>query len=86
MRTAGAIAGLMVLGSFVIPGTYTAKTDLIGGVWAPDGTRIASSMEGDLGFATLSGRVVDTGGACIKLTVWGCPHRRIRDTLPGCRT
>jgi len=62
MRTAGAIAGLMVLGSFVIPGTYATKGDVESSVGRPDARRLAWVAEPDVGSATLGGRVYDEGG------------------------
>lgn len=62
MRVAGAITGLLVLGSFVIPGTYGPKTDPALEVGLPDGPWIVSSGELDAGSATLAGRIYDEGG------------------------
>ncbi len=62
MRNAGVIAGLMVLGSFVIPGTYTAKRDPASRPESPDARRIGSQEELDAGSATLGGRVYDEDG------------------------
>jgi len=66
MRLAGAITGLMVLGSFVIPGTYTANRDSIrvaSGFAAPRGL---PSAELDVGSAVLAGRVYDERGRPVR--------------------
>ena len=62
MRAAGAITGLLVLGSFVIPGTYGAKTDLTSETRRASGARSATSEELHGGSATLAGRIYDEGG------------------------
>ena len=62
MRNAGLIAGLMVLGSFVIPGTYAAKRDLVSRPGSPDARRAVSQEDLDMGSATLGGRVYDEVG------------------------
>ena len=62
MRRAGAITGLLVLGTFVIPGTYGPKKDLTSAISSPDGRRVFSSEELDAGSATLAGRVHDEQG------------------------
>jgi protocatechuate 3,4-dioxygenase beta subunit len=62
MRSAGAIAGLMVLGSFVIPGTYATKRDSRSSISRPDARHSAWVAEPDVGSATLGGRVYDEGG------------------------
>jgi protocatechuate 3,4-dioxygenase beta subunit len=62
MRVAGAITGLMVLGSFVIPSTYAVKRDFLSGSGGSRGPRLLSSAELDVGTATLEGRVYDEGG------------------------
>jgi hypothetical protein len=62
MRVAGAITGLLVLGTFVIPGTYGAKTELTSEARRPGGARFGSSEELDAGSATLAGRIYDQGG------------------------
>ena len=62
MRAAGAITGVLVLGMFVIPGTYELKDELIGRSEGPGGPRVVSSGELQVGTASLSGRVFDEGG------------------------
>jgi len=62
MRVAGAITGLLVLGTFVIPGTYGAKTEMASEARHGAGARIASSAELDAGSATLAGRIYDEEG------------------------
>ncbi len=63
MRVAGAITGLLVLGTFVIPGTYGPKREIASA--APNGVRpgARSSSGLDLGSATVSGRIFDERGA-----------------------
>ncbi|MGB5697112.1 MAG: carboxypeptidase-like regulatory domain-containing protein, partial [Polyangiales bacterium] len=60
MRAAGAITGLLVLGSFVIPGTYASKQKT--GSQATARPAIASSEELDSGSATVAGRIYDDRG------------------------
>ncbi len=62
MRNAGVIAGLMVLGSFVIPGTYAVKRDLASRPASLDAGRVGSQEELDAGSGTLGGRVYDELG------------------------
>jgi protocatechuate 3,4-dioxygenase beta subunit len=62
MRSAGAITGLLVLGMFVIPGTYEVKRDLVGGSIDPDAPPFVPSRELDVGTAALKGRVFDEEG------------------------
>ena len=62
MRVAGAITGLLVLGTFVIPGTYGAKTDFTSEARRAVEARFVSSGELDAGSATLVGRIYDEGG------------------------
>ena len=66
MRAAGAITGLLVLGTFVIPGTYASKTDLVSGVSATRTAGVVQIQERDSGFATLSGRIFDEQGRPLK--------------------
>ncbi len=63
MRVAGAITGLLVLGTFVIPSTYGPKREPASAGREGTEPRIVSSKELDLGSATLSGRVYDERGA-----------------------
>jgi protocatechuate 3,4-dioxygenase beta subunit len=89
MRIAGAIAGLMVLGSFVIPGTYTAKRHFASSAGSPDGTRVFGSPELDMGSATLGGRVFDergrpVAGAIVSLAGSGFwPARAVQSGADG---
>ncbi len=66
MRLPAAITGLLVLGTFVIPGTYTANTDLAAVALGPVGTLVRGSSELDDGSATLDGRIYDEGGRPLK--------------------
>ena len=59
MRLAGAITGLLVLGTFVIPGTYDRKGELTLETCGRAGPRIVSSAELVVGSATLAGRIYD---------------------------
>jgi protocatechuate 3,4-dioxygenase beta subunit len=63
MRVAGAITGLLVLGTFVIPSTYGPKREIASAGREATGRWIFSSEEPDLGSATLSGRIYDERGA-----------------------
>lgn len=63
MRVAGAITGLLVLGTFVIPSTYGPKREAASAGREATGPRVVSSDELDLGSATLSGRIYDARGA-----------------------
>ena len=63
MRAAGAITGLLVLGTFVIPSTYGPKREIASAGREATGRWIVSSEEPDLGSATLSGRIYDERGA-----------------------
>ena len=89
MRVAGAITGLLVLGTFVIPGTYGPKTDLTSEARRADGARIVSSAELDGGSATLAGRIYDVagrplGGALVSLAGSGFwPARSVRSAADG---
>jgi len=62
MRVAGAITGLLVLGTFVIPSTYGPKRETASVGLEAVGPRIVSSKELDVGSATLSGRIYDERG------------------------
>jgi len=89
MRVAGAITGFLVLGTFVIPGTYASKTDPASGVRGPVGTLSALSGEPDAGSATLDGRIYDEGGrplegAIVSLAGSGFwPARTVRSQADG---
>ena len=89
MRVAGAITGLLVLGTFVIPGTYGPKTDLTSEAGRAAGPRIVSSGELDAGSATLAGRIYDEGGrplegAIVSLAGSGFwPARSVRSAADG---
>ncbi len=62
MRLAGAITGLMVLGSFVIPGTYAVNGDFVSVPERAHAHGGLSSAELEIGSASLEGRVYDEGG------------------------
>jgi protocatechuate 3,4-dioxygenase beta subunit len=89
MRVAGAITGLLVLGAFVIPGTYVPKIDLTSGMWGAVRTGTAPSGELDAGSATLDGRIYDEGGRPLKGAIvslagsgfW--PARTVRSQADG---
>lgn len=66
MRTAGGITGLLVLGTFVIPGTYAAKSDLASGAAGATGAATIPAGELDEGSATLDGRIYDESGRPLK--------------------
>ena len=66
MRAAGAITGLLVLGTFVIPGTYVLKTGPASGVSSAIGAAGSPSGELDEGSATLDGRIYDERGRPLK--------------------
>ncbi|MBW1760077.1 MAG: carboxypeptidase regulatory-like domain-containing protein [Deltaproteobacteria bacterium] len=89
MRAAGAITGLLVLGTFVIPGTYGAKTELISEAQWATGVRSVSPGELDAGSATLAGRIYDEGGrplagATVSLAGSGFwPARSVRSGADG---
>ena len=89
MRVAGAITGLLVLGTFVIPGTYGAKRELTSEARRPGGARFGSSEELDAGSATLAGRIYDQGGrplegAIVSLAGSGFwPARSVRSGADG---
>lgn len=89
MRLAGAITGLLVLGTFVIPGTYGPKTDLTSEARRADGARIVASAELEGGSATLAGRIYDEagrplGGALVSLAGSGFwPARSVRSAADG---
>ncbi len=89
MRAAGAITGLLVLGAFVIPGTYGGKTEIASGAARTAAPRLRSSAELDLGFATLAGRIYDErgrplGGAIVSLAGSGFwPARSVRSGTDG---
>jgi len=89
MRVAGAITGLLVLGTFVIPGTYGPNTDLASETRRASGPRIISSGELDAGSATLAGRIYDEagrplGGAIVSLAGSGFwPARSVRSEADG---
>jgi len=89
MRTAGAITGLMVLGSFVIPGTYVTKIESVSAPYPPRGARVTSSGELDSGSATLAGRIYDeagrpVGGAIVSLAGSGFwPARSVQSHGDG---
>ena len=63
MRVAGAITGLLVLGTFVIPSTYGPKRETGSVGREAAGPRIVSSEELNLGSATISGRIYGERGA-----------------------
>ncbi len=66
MRLAGAITGLLVLGTFVIPGTYVPNTDPASGMRGATSTVVSPTQELDSGFATLTGRIYDEQGRPLK--------------------
>ena len=89
MRVAGAITGLLVLGTFVIPSTYGPKREIASGARDGAGPWAVSSAELDLGSATLSGRIYDELGAPLEGAVvslagsgfW--PARSVRSGTDG---
>jgi protocatechuate 3,4-dioxygenase beta subunit len=89
MRVAGAITGLLVLGTFVIPGTYGAKTDFTSEARRAVEARFVSSGELDAGSATLAGRIYDEDGeplegALVSLAGSGFwPARSVRSGADG---
>jgi protocatechuate 3,4-dioxygenase beta subunit len=89
MRVAGAITGLLVLGTFVIPGTYDRKSEIIVETRGAAGPRIVSSAELDVGSATLAGRIYDERaqpleGAIVSLAGSGFwPARSVRSAADG---
>ena len=89
MRVAGAITGLLVLGTFVIPGTYDRKGELTVETRGTAGPRIVSSAELDAGSATLAGRIYDERaqpleGAIVSLAGSGFwPARSVRSAADG---
>ena len=86
---AGAITGLLILGTFVIPGTYGAETEIASGADGVRGPRVFSSGELDAGSATLDGRIYDEGGkplegAIVSLAGSGFwPARSVRSAADG---
>jgi hypothetical protein len=62
MRAAGVMTGLMVLGSFVIPGTYSSNGAPGRGIWGSPTQELEEYAELGAGTATLTGRVFDEGG------------------------
>ena len=89
MRVAGAITGLLVLGTFVIPSTYGPKREIASAGAVATGPRIFSSAEPALGSATLSGRIYGEGGkplqgAIVSLAGSGFwPARTVRSQPDG---
>ena len=89
MRLAGTITGFLVLGTFVIPGTYTPKEQ--GFSHAPTGERIGRGRSGGelVGSATVAGRVYGPdgeplAGAEISLAGSGFwPARSVRSGADG---
>ena len=89
MRLAGAITGLLVLGTFVIPGTYAPKTDLASGTRDPVEAARGPSGGLDAGWATLDGRIYDERGRPVKGAIvslagsgfW--PARTVRSQADG---
>lgn len=66
MRAAGAIVGLLVLGSFVIPSPYGPKREVGSGLPAAAGPEEAPAPERSSGTATLAGRVFDAQGGPVE--------------------
>lgn len=62
MRAAGAISGLLVLVTFVIPGTYSPKRQMISGDSGALHPTADTSGDPDANHATLDGRVYDERG------------------------
>ena len=89
MRVAGAITGLLVLGTFVIPGTYSPKTEIASEARRAGRAGAVSAAEFDAGSATLTGRIYDEGGralpgAVISLAGSGFwPARSVRSGADG---
>lgn len=65
MRAAGVITGLLVLGTFVIPGTYEANGEAIRAMGGARSGRVSGSDRERGGTATLTGRVFDEGGKAV---------------------
>ncbi len=89
MRVAGAIAGLLVLGTFVVPGTDSPQKELVSEARGAAGPPITSSGELDAGSATLVGRIYDErgqplAGAIVSLAGSGFwPARSVRSGADG---
>ena len=89
MRGAGAITGLLVLGMFVIPGTYGSKRDAVSGPRQATGSQKASPAERETGSAELRGRIFDHAGrpldgALVSLAGSGFwPARTVRSRADG---
>lgn len=89
MRAAGAITGFMVLGSFLIPGTYTLKHEHGSQTGKLAQPAIASMEELDAGSATVTGRIYDergrpAEGATVLLAGSGFwPARGLRSGVDG---
>jgi len=89
MRTAGAITGLLVLGTFVIPGTYGQETEIASGPAHAAESDPFPSAELGVGFSTLAGRIYDEtgrplGGATVSLAGSGFwPARSVRSGTDG---
>lgn len=93
MRAAGAITGLLVLGMFVIPGTYAPKREAVSGpgqaTGSQLGSRMASPAERETGSAELRGRIYDQAGrplegALVSLAGSGFwPARAVRSGADG---
>lgn len=66
MRAAGAIVGLLVLGSFVIPSPYGPKTEHGSTVLGPGPSRPGEALEREAGTATVGGRVFDGQGNAVE--------------------
>ena len=89
MRVAGAITGLLVLGTFVIPGTYDSNDESALESRGVAGPPVVSSGESHAGFATLEGRIYDERGqplegAIVSLAGSGFwPARSVRSGADG---
>lgn len=89
MRAAGAITGLMVLGTFVIPGTYGENWEILHEFGVSIRPRPLSGADLDLGSATLAGRIYDergrpVEGAIVSLAGSGFwPARSVRSGADG---
>jgi protocatechuate 3,4-dioxygenase beta subunit len=89
MRVAGAITGLLVLGTFVIPSTYGPKREISSAGRDATGPGVVSTEELELGSAALSGRIYDgrgapLEGATISLAGSGFwPARSVRSGVDG---
>ncbi len=89
MRAAGAITGLIVLGTFVIPGAYGRNASFSSGIGVRGAPGLLASADLDAGLATLTGRIYDEHGrplegAMVALAGSGFwPARSVRSGADG---